>query len=71
MLMETPEETPSRDGMILRIMGTFFCAFAGLVALGLFWPQASEARIVSGAAALALLLCGNLAFYCARSKPKK
>ncbi len=69
MGMENEEEEPvNRDGVILRIMGCFFCMFALLVAIGLFWPQTREARWVSGSAALLLFLCGSLAFWFGRSR---
>ena len=63
------EEIPvNRDHVILRIMGCFFCVFALLVAIGLFWPQSSEARLVSGSAAFVLFACGCLAFWFRRSR---
>lgn len=63
---ERAAATPNRDHIILRVMGCFFTAFGLLVAVGLFWPQSSEARIVSGSAAGLLVICGALAFWCGR-----
>ena len=70
--METDEPTSTqiRDGVILRVMGCFFGVFGVLVSIGLFWPQSTEARIVSACAAFLLLLCGGITFWFGRPKRK-
>ena len=67
--MSKPDSESSfkkRDGLIFQLLGWFFVVFGLLVWAGLFWPQATEGRIVNGIAGAALLMAGGGALYLAR-----
>ncbi len=49
----------ARDRLIFRWLGGFFVVFGVLVWIGLFWPQASEARLVTVVAGAILVAVGG------------